>query len=86
MVFQPGNNANPGGKPKGKEKQLRELLLPGLQEAVNVLLKALKKPDEQLKAAREILDRVYGKAPQSIEVSGKEMSPPIAIIIESSKK
>lgn len=65
-----GKPGNPGGRPKGKEKLLREILLPHVDKATSALIAALSDPKQSLAAAKEIYDRVYGKAPQAVEMSG----------------
>lgn len=75
MVWKPGETGNAGGKPAGKEKLLRERLLPHVDAAVAALLAALKDPARSVPAAREILDRVYGKAPQALELAGAGGGP-----------
>lgn len=39
-----------------------------MPRAVQVIRECLEDPDERLAAAREILDRVYGKAPLAIDM------------------
>lgn len=56
----PGQSGNPGGRPKGIAAQARQ----HGARALDVLVEALESDDEKVKiaAAREILDRGYGKA------------------------
>lgn len=67
--FAPGARANPGGRPKIPEDQKTRFkkLTP---QAIEVLEKCLSSEDPkiQLEAAKQILDRAYGKPPQSTEL------------------
>ena len=59
--FKPGTTGNPGGRPKGIAAIARQ----HTDRAVEVLVNAMGSDDErvQIAAAKEILDRGYGKAP-----------------------
>lgn len=59
--FKPGTTGNPGGRPKGIAAIARQ----HTDRAVEVLVNAMGSEDErvQIAAAKEILDRGYGKAP-----------------------
>lgn len=72
MPFVKGQSGNPGGEIKGKQKLLSEKLLPHVEDAVKALLQGLKDPNQYLKAATDILDRVYGKPKQALEHDATE--------------
>lgn len=57
--FQPGVSGNPGGRPKGIAAKARE----HTDKAMDVLAAALEDADARIRvaAARELLDRGYGK-------------------------
>jgi hypothetical protein len=83
MVFVKGQSGNPGGERKGKQKQIQEQLLPHVPAAIQALISALGDEDKAVAAARDILDRVYGKAPQAVEHTGEDGGPITVHIIES---
>lgn len=58
----------PGPKPLRKTRQLSELLMPLVPKAIKALSNALSDPDKDVSAAKEVLDRVYGKAPQAVDL------------------
>ena len=57
--FKPGQSGNPGGRPKGIAAKARE----HADKALDVLVGALDEEDAKVRitAARELLDRGYGK-------------------------
>jgi hypothetical protein len=68
--FVPGVTGNPGGRPKGIAAIARQ----HTDKAVDVLVAAMDSDDERVKiaAAKEILDRGYGKAPVfTADLTGK---------------
>lgn len=87
MPFKPGNNINPNGFPtpmRRKVKQLRDLLLDDVPAAVETLRRLMKSDKQAHFAAKEILDRVYGKAPQSIELTG-DQSIIVNVVLQQKK-
>lgn len=75
--FKPGQSGNPNGRPK-KIPELDKLLAEVLGEekdgitAAEAILKRLRQQAAagNIRAAEVLLDRAYGKAKQSVEVSG----------------
>ena len=66
----PGTAAvNPGGRPAGRIEEMRQLLAEHQDEIVATLLSLLRSKDEdvQLAAAKEMLDRLLGKAPIAVD-------------------
>lgn len=80
MTFKPGQSGNPGGEVKGKQRLAREELLPHLDKATAALVAALADPKTAVPAAKEIYNRLFGQAPQAIELSGKDGGPLVAVI------
>lgn len=68
--WMPGQSGNPGGRPKGIAAIARQ----HTDKAVDVLVAAMDEDDPRVRvaAAREILDRGYGKAPVfTADLTGK---------------
>ena len=83
--FASGVSGNPGGRPK-LPAEMREIFQSRGQEAAEILVKHLRASDPRVSvaAAREILDRAYGKPVQSINVDKEERIKLIAVVPEKS--
>ena len=72
--FKPGQSGNPGGRPKG-EAEVRALAQAHGPAAIRGLIEIATSPTTQaavkVAAWRELLDRGYGRAPQSLDVTVK---------------
>lgn len=70
--WRPGQSGNPGGRPK-VNPELRRAAQDHSAEALDVLVEVMRtgKPGERLLAAREILDRAYGKPSQAVDFADK---------------
>ena len=70
--FLSGQSPNPGGRPKG-EAEVRALAQAHGPEAIHGLIRIARSPKTQaavkVSAWRELLDRGYGRAPQSLDVT-----------------
>lgn len=92
MVFQPGVSGNPAGPGvvvKKNSQLVKELLIKHVPDAVAVIVEALKEKENKTWAAKEILDRVYGKAAQQIDVggeAGQAMTAVLRIITRAEEK
>ena len=69
MAFKPGQSGNPGGRPKGQSEIVKAAQRHG-KDAIKRLVELMSDEDSavQVKACQVILDRGYGKAPQSIDL------------------
>lgn len=79
--FAPGAKANPGGRPK-VVGLIRELAQSYGPEAFQRVIELMQSEDERvaLAAAREILDRAYGKPEMSHKVEGDAFSRTVVVI------
>lgn len=78
MGFKPGQSGNPMGTKvfnQHLQKQLREKLMHLCPKAIKQLEKMLDDPDHMEFAIKEIFLRVYGKVPESVELSGSDGVP-----------
>ena len=79
--FKPGVSGNPNGRPK-KDKQVEKILKAATVDAAKTLVELMgdKKQDGRvrLQAANALLDRVYGKPGQHVDVEG---APAISIAL-----
>lgn len=73
----------PGPKPGRKTKMLSELLMPLLPKAIQAIKDSLDDPDTRMMGAKEIFDRIYGKAPQAVDLKA---SGEIIISVNVSQK
>ena len=70
--FLPGQSGNPGGRPKGLARRVRELVGDSgeliLEFMVEVLGDETARMADRLEAARWLADRGFGKAVQAVEI------------------
>jgi hypothetical protein len=77
MKFPKGKSGNPGGRPKvlAEVQELARHHAPSaITELARLALKA-KSESARIAAIRELLDRGYGRARQTVEVSSPENDP-----------
>jgi hypothetical protein len=77
MTFVKGQSGNPGGKPK-ISKEAKELARQFTAESINRLAQIMRqKADTKaaLTAAIALIERGWGRAPQSLEMTGKDGGP-----------
>jgi hypothetical protein len=68
--FQPGASGNPGGRAKPGSLDIAALARSHAPEAIAALVRGLKDPKHYVHAAQVLLDRGFGRAPQTIAVDG----------------
>jgi hypothetical protein len=68
--FQPGVSGNPGGRAKPGSLDIAALARSHAPEAIEALVRGLKDPKHYVHAAQVLLDRGFGRAPQTIAVDG----------------
>lgn len=86
MPFEEGHPGNPAGGSYNKQrKQISEILLPYVPQAVQAIIECLGDPDKKAIAAKDIMDRVYGKAVQNTNISG-ELNIPITVNIGEKRR
>jgi Family of unknown function (DUF5681) len=74
--FQPGQSGNPGGRPKGSAKAVRDALGGSPSELAHGLLEIFRdetrRSADRIAAARELWDRGWGKAPAFANIEGHD--------------
>lgn len=78
MTFKPGESGNKSGRPK-IVAEIKELALSKAPAAFEKIVSLMSSPDPKvaMAAAREILDRAYGKPAQAMEHSGSINLQPV---------
>ena len=70
-LFKPGQSGNPSGRPKIPE-QVKEMFKAATPTAADMLIKTINdleaKPELRIECAKYVIDRVYGKATQPMEI------------------
>lgn len=84
-MFKPGQSGNPSGRPKS-DHRIMDLARAHTESAINTLIEIMKDPyareSARVKAAEVILNRGWGCAPQSVDMTtaGEKMENRIVIL------
>ncbi len=80
MPFKKGKSGNPGGRPK-EVAEVRELAKKHGPAAIKRLVKLMASENERtaVAACEAVLNRGYGRPPQSLSLAGEEDGPPIQL-------
>lgn len=74
--FPPGTSGNPGGRPK-EQPAVKEMLKAATVDAAKLLVDTIKnetaKLELRIRCSEIVLDRVYGKPQQALEVDSKNI-------------
>jgi len=84
MPFKKGQSGNPKGQSSAAQNKRRiaaEMLADLLPRAKEVYREMLQEDENKGFAAKEIFDRVCGKAPQAIDLGGEDGGP-ITLVIK----
>lgn len=79
--FKPGQSGNPGGRKKKTEadKHVEELARVSTTSALKTLVSVMESksspPSARVSAACAVLDRGWGRAPQTVEIGNKDKKP-----------